>query len=63
MITASQLYIFFSCSHRVSMDRFGDPAKREAPNAFVELLWERGSAFERDTIVALGVVRGWGKKP
>lgn len=53
MITASQLYSYLACPHRASMDAFGDPAQREAPNAFVELLWERGSAFERDTIAAL----------
>ncbi len=35
------------------MDAFGDPAKREEPNAFVKLLWERGTLFERDTIAAL----------
>jgi predicted RecB family nuclease len=35
------------------MDAFGDPAKREEPNAFVKLLWERGTLFERETIAAL----------
>jgi hypothetical protein len=34
----------------VTMDAFGDPAKREEPNAFVKLLWERGTLFERETI-------------
>jgi predicted RecB family nuclease len=37
------------------MDAFGDPAKREEPNAFVKLLWERGTLFERETIAALDV--------
>lgn len=53
MITASQLYNHLSCPHRVSMDAFGDPAQRDEPNPFIELLWERGSLFERDTIAAL----------
>jgi predicted RecB family nuclease len=35
------------------MDAFGDPATREEPNAFVKLLWERGTLFERETIAAL----------
>lgn len=35
------------------MDAFGDPAQREEPNAFVKLLWERGTLFERETIAAL----------
>jgi predicted RecB family nuclease len=36
------------------MDAFGNPADREEPNPFIELLWERGSLFERDTIAKLG---------
>jgi predicted RecB family nuclease len=54
-ITASQLYNHLSCPHRVSMDAFGDPARREEPNPFVQMLWERGSLFERDTIAGLRV--------
>jgi hypothetical protein len=43
LISASQLYSYLICPHRVTMDAFGDPAKREEPNAFVKLLWERGT--------------------
>jgi hypothetical protein len=32
------------------MDAFGDPAERDPINAFVELLWKRGSAFEDEVI-------------
>jgi uncharacterized protein len=32
------------------MDAFGDPAERDPINAFVELLWKRGSAFENEVI-------------
>jgi hypothetical protein len=35
------------------MDAFGDPAERDAINAFVELLWKRGSAFEDEVIADL----------
>src|SRR3954469_1998017 len=54
LITASQLYNHLTCPHRVSMDAYADPADREEPNPFIELLWERGSLFERDTIGKLG---------
>jgi predicted RecB family nuclease len=53
LITASHLYSYLICPHRVTMDAFGDPAKREEPNAFVKLLWERGTLFELETIAAL----------
>ncbi len=54
MITASMLYSYTTCPHRVTLDRFGDPADRDEVSPFVELLWERGHAFERETIEALG---------
>lgn len=53
-ITASQLYSHLVCPHRVTMDVFGNPAQREAPNAFVELLWERGSLFEQQVMRGSG---------
>jgi hypothetical protein len=37
------------------MDLFEDPAKRDPVNAFVELLWERGSVVERERIAGLDV--------
>ncbi len=52
-ITASMLYSLVSCPHRVSRDLFDDPARRDLVNPFVELLWERGSAVERDRIERL----------
>ena len=55
MITASMLYDFDTCPHRVSLDLFGDPMKRDPVNAFVEMLWERGHAFELETIQKLEV--------
>ena len=49
------LYSLVTCPHRVSMDLFEDPAKRDEENAFVELLWERGSAVEQQQIAALKI--------
>lgn len=54
-ITASMLYNFIQCPHRVTMDSFEDPALRDSVNPFVELLWEKGNAFEKEVINGLGV--------
>jgi len=54
-ITASMLYSYTTCPHRVFLDCFGDPADRDEVSPFVELLWERGHAFEEETIAALDV--------
>jgi predicted RecB family nuclease len=55
VITASMLYNLVTCPHRVTMDLFADPAERDPANPFVELLWERGSAYEAQVMGALGV--------
>lgn len=52
-ITAAMLYDLVACPHRVTMDLFGDPAERDEPNPFVELLWERGSFYEQEVIAGL----------
>jgi len=44
------LYNFVECPHRVTMDLRADTEDRDPPNAFVELLWERGSQYEREVI-------------
>lgn len=49
-ITASVLYDLVNCPQRVALDAFGDKAARDPANAFVKLLWERGSVFEKETI-------------
>lgn len=49
-ITASMLYDLVQCPHRVELDLFGDPTKRDPVSPFVELLWKRGSAFEKETV-------------
>jgi len=53
-ITASQLYSYLTCSHRVAMDAIGDPASRDLVSPFVQLLWERGTAHEQDLMAGLG---------
>jgi len=55
MITASQLYNYVQCPHRVYLDAFGDPARRDEPNAFVELLWEQGVDHEAQIVGTLGI--------
>jgi predicted RecB family nuclease len=52
-ITASILYDLVHCPQRVALDAFGDRAARDEINAFVRLLWERGTLFERETIAKL----------
>lgn len=49
------LYDLIMCPHRVSLDIFGDVTEREEPNAFVKLLWEKGSLHEQEVIAKLDV--------
>ena len=54
-VTAAMLYDLVACPHRVTMDLFADPGQRDQPNPFVELLWEKGSLYEREVIATLEV--------
>lgn len=47
------LYDLIACPHRVSMDLFEDPVNRDEPNAFVDLLWEKGSLYEREVMAGI----------
>ena len=49
-ITASRLYSFFQCPHRLWRDLYDNPAHRDSPNEFVELLWEHGIQHEKKLI-------------
>jgi predicted RecB family nuclease len=49
-ITAAMLYDLVQCSHRVTMDNFSDPTKRDQVSPFVQLLWDRGTSFEQEVI-------------
>jgi len=55
MITGSLLYNLVACPHRVYRDLFTDPSKRDPDSKFVQLLWERGTAFEAEVIASLGL--------
>ncbi|MDR4483991.1 MAG: TM0106 family RecB-like putative nuclease [Nitrospirales bacterium] len=52
-ITASMLYNLTSCEHRLYLDTFGDLSQRGEPNAFIQLLWEKGTLFEKEVMTAL----------
>ncbi|GJL52269.1 MAG: hypothetical protein NPIRA01_34960 [Nitrospirales bacterium] len=52
-ITASMLYNLVSCEHRLYLDTFGDASQRDEPNAFIQLLWEKGTLFEQEVIQKL----------
>ncbi len=54
-ITASILYDFVRCPHRVSMDLYANPADRDPVSPFVQLLWERGHAFEQEVVEQLEI--------
>jgi predicted RecB family nuclease len=54
-LTASLLYNHLCCPHRVFMDAFADPSLRDPVSPFVQMLWERGTIFERETIAGVGV--------
>lgn len=49
-ITATTLYNFVQCPKRVGLDYCGDASERDPPNAFVEMLWERGTLYEKEII-------------
>lgn len=54
-ITATLLYNHLQCPHRVFKDAFADPALRDPVSPFVQMLWERGTVYEKETISDLGV--------
>jgi predicted RecB family nuclease len=54
-ITAAMLYDLVQCPHRVTMDLFANPADRDRVSPFVQLLWEKGSAYEKEVIEGLKV--------
>jgi predicted RecB family nuclease len=55
-ISASLLYNHLACPHRVFMDAFADPTLRDPVSPFVQLLWDKGTIFEKETIAGLGVL-------
>ncbi len=55
MITAAMLYDLVECPHRPSMDLFADPLKRDKLSPFVQLLWEKGTAYEQEVVAGLDI--------
>ena len=54
-ITASKLYDYLQCPHRVWRDIYGPQnEKTQETNPFVELLWEQGTKHEEKIITKLG---------
>jgi predicted RecB family nuclease len=54
-ITASMLYNFVQCPHRVSLDLYGSPNRKDKVSAFVQLLWEKGNEYEKEVIENLDI--------
>lgn len=54
-ITASNLYDYLQCKHRVWRDKHGPMDERDdEPNPFIELLWERGLSHEKEIVDNIG---------
>ncbi len=49
-ISATELYSYVKCPHRVYRDAFDDPGLKDLPNEFVQLLWEKGVSHEKKII-------------
>jgi predicted RecB family nuclease len=49
-ITASDLYSYTSCPHRVYRDAHDDQSLRDPVNEFVELLWKHGTQHEKEVL-------------
>ena len=56
-ITASMLYDLVHCPHRVWMDSFANPKKRDKASPFVQLLWERAYSGRCGPVIPLDVGR------
>ncbi|MEW6672787.1 MAG: TM0106 family RecB-like putative nuclease [Thermodesulfobacteriota bacterium] len=54
-ISASMLYDYVLCPHKIAMDRFGEPAAKDPVSAFVQLLWDKGVIYEKEVIESLQV--------
>lgn len=54
-LTASNLYDYLQCKHRVWRDKHGPLDERnDEPNPFIELLWERGLNHEQEIVGNIG---------
>lgn len=55
MISATQLYDYVQCPHRVFLDVFGNAAEKDDTSPFVELLWEQGLDHENAVAAQLNI--------
>lgn len=54
-ITASKLYDYMKCPHRVWRDIYGPQEEKiREINPFIQMLWDRGSQYEKEVIAGLG---------
>jgi len=49
-VTASHLYAYTQCPHRVWRDANDDPEQKDPVNEFVQLLWEKGTQYEKKIV-------------
>ncbi|MDD5464905.1 MAG: TM0106 family RecB-like putative nuclease [Candidatus Omnitrophica bacterium] len=55
LITASKLYDYLQCPHKVWRDIYGPQEEKiDEKNPFVELLWEKGALHEKEIISGIG---------
>jgi predicted RecB family nuclease len=54
-LSANMLYNYVKCPHRFTLDLFGDYSKQDPISAFVKLLWEKGTDFEKQVIEGLEI--------
>jgi predicted RecB family nuclease len=52
-ITASHLYSYNTCPHRVWRDAHDNQKLKDEPNEFVQLLWEKGTQYEKDVLAKM----------
>jgi len=63
-ITASKLYDFIQCPHKVWRDVYGPLDERiKEPNPFVQLLWDKGTSHENEIVSKSGEDLDLGDKP
>jgi predicted RecB family nuclease len=56
IITASHIYDYLICPHKVYLDAFGDRLRMDPESDLQKLLWEKGMAHEEDVLEKLGLV-------
>lgn len=54
-VTASKLYDYMQCPHRVWRDEYGPQNEKiKETNPFVQLLWDKGTQYEKKVIAEIG---------